>query len=121
MGFNFEAPRVWQDAMAYNTDTAYALALQLPDLERFNLAEQLRRAATSVALNIAEGSTGETPNETRRFIAYAIRSAVECAACHRLILRRGYPVDSTLLRTANDQIELLFARMQAFRKSIPER
>jgi len=34
---------------------AYAVARRLPSEERYNLADQIRRAATSVALNIAEG------------------------------------------------------------------
>lgn len=119
MGFKFEELRVWQDAMGY-TDTAYEMAIQLPDVERFNLAEQLRRAANSVALNIAEGSTSQSPKETRRFLGYAIRSAIECVACHRLIVRRRYAVEAGLMEVAEDQVERLFARLQAFRKSITE-
>ncbi len=34
---------------------AYRLAGQLPPEERYNLADQMRRAATSAVLNIAEG------------------------------------------------------------------
>lgn len=34
---------------------AYKLARRLPDVEKYNLCDQMRRAATSVALNIAEG------------------------------------------------------------------
>ena len=34
---------------------AYAVAKKLPAIEKYNLADQLRRAATSVTLNIAEG------------------------------------------------------------------
>lgn len=117
MGFKFEELRVWQEAIVY-TDTAYAISLQLPGLERFNLADQLRRAANSIALNIAEGSTSQSSRETRRFLGYAIRSAVECVACHRLIVRRGYPVEAQLLKSAEEQIELLFARLQAFRRSL---
>lgn len=34
---------------------AYRLARRLPKVERYNMADQVRRAATSVTLNIAEG------------------------------------------------------------------
>jgi len=34
---------------------AYGLAKRLPDYEKYDLARQLRRAASSVTLNIAEG------------------------------------------------------------------
>jgi four helix bundle protein len=34
---------------------AYTVAKLLPPEEKFNLSDQMRRAATSVALNIAEG------------------------------------------------------------------
>ena len=34
---------------------AYALAERLPAIERFNLADQMRRSASSAVLNIAEG------------------------------------------------------------------
>ncbi len=36
-------------------EAAYRLAARLPDYERYNLADQLRRAALSVLLNIDEG------------------------------------------------------------------
>ena len=61
------------------------VALSDTSIERFPrgrayLADQLQRAATSVALNIAEGA-GEFPrNEKARFYRMAKRSATECAA-----------------------------------------
>lgn len=45
-----------------------------------NLADQLERAATSVALNIAEGAGEFAPKEKVRFYRIALRSAGECAA-----------------------------------------
>jgi four helix bundle protein len=44
-----------------------------------NLSDQLRRAALSVPLNVAEGS-GKTERDARRFYSFARGSALECAA-----------------------------------------
>jgi four helix bundle protein len=51
---DFKDLEVWRAARAFRTEM-YKLAGQLPDLEKFGLASQLRRAATSVTANIAEG------------------------------------------------------------------
>jgi four helix bundle protein len=57
---------------------------------RAYLADQLQRAATSVALNIAEGAGEYSRQEKSRFYRMAKRSATECAAifdvCDRLRL-----------------------------------
>ncbi|MGK7313118.1 MAG: four helix bundle protein [Candidatus Longimicrobiales bacterium M2_2A_002] len=120
MAFRFEGLRVWQDALDYH-DAAYALASALPPEERFNLADQLRRASTGIALNIAEGSTSQSVNEQLRFLGYSVRSLIECIACHRLIDRRGYGIDLELLQTAESRAILLFKRLQAFRRALRER
>ena len=44
------------------------------------LADQLQRAATSIALNIAEGAGEFAVDEKARFYRIARRSATECAA-----------------------------------------
>ena len=80
MGYKFERLEVWQLALEY-ADLIYALAEQLPRSEDFNLKSQIVRAATSVALNIAEGSTSQSNAEQARFLGLAIRSVVETVAC----------------------------------------
>jgi len=45
---------VWQEARELRRQL-YVLAKRLPDCERFNAANQIRRAALSVTNNIAEG------------------------------------------------------------------
>ena len=45
---------MWKAARELRREV-YKLAKSLPELERFGLANQLRRAATSVTANIAEG------------------------------------------------------------------
>lgn len=52
----------------------------LPAEERFNLVQQLRRAAISVKLNLAEGSTRRTEPERIRFLEIARGSVVEVDA-----------------------------------------
>jgi four helix bundle protein len=50
----FEDLEVWQTAREVRKQL-YQLAERLPDLERYNLASQMRRAAVSLTANIAEG------------------------------------------------------------------
>jgi four helix bundle protein len=71
---------IWQRAMDYAVKI-YAFAAELPPDERHNLVAQLRKAAVSVPMNIAEG-TGCTPNpEFARFLGYAYRSRKELVTC----------------------------------------
>lgn len=51
---DFKDLEVWRTARDLR-HALYALARSLPDFEKFGLASQIRRAATSVTANIAEG------------------------------------------------------------------
>ncbi len=117
MAFRFEKLGVWQLALAY-TDAAYSIAEQLPRSERSGLSDQLTRAANSIALNIAEGSTGQSDVEQNRFLGYAQRSLVETVACLHLIKRRDYLAGPTPLRETYRAAEELFAKLHVFRRSL---
>jgi len=97
-------------------DAIYALVEKLPSKEEHNLKSQIVRAATSISLNIAEGSTGQTNAEQARFLSMAIRSLVETVACQHLIRRRSYLSDTTILDRAYEKSEILAKKLQAFRK-----
>ena len=45
-------------------DQVYELVNDFPEVERFNLRTQIVRAATSIGLNIAEGSTVDRGQQT---------------------------------------------------------
>ncbi len=113
----FERLEIWELSINY-VDLCYAISEQLPKREEFNLAAQLRRAATSVALNIAEGSTGQSDAEQARFLGMALRSLIETVACQHLIFRRQYAVDVALLRQAYKASDKLAAKIQAMRNTL---
>jgi four helix bundle protein len=117
MPFKFEKLDVWQQSLNY-IDTIYDIAAQLPADERFNMCSQITRAATSINLNIAEGSTGQTDAEQARFLGLALRSLIETVACQHIIHRRGWLQNATLLRQAYREASVLAARLQAMRKTM---
>ena len=55
----------------------YQITRQFPADERFGLTAQSRRAAFSVAANIAEGSARRGPREFRRFLDSSVGSLAE--------------------------------------------
>ncbi|MCP4680998.1 MAG: four helix bundle protein [Desulfobacterales bacterium] len=114
--YKFEKLEVWQLSLEY-TDMIYSIAAKLPDIEKFNLNSQITRAATSISLNIAEGSTGQSNAEQNRFLGMALRSLVETVACMKLIQRRNY-VEKGETQKLYVLSEKLFAKLTAFRKAI---
>src|ERR1041384_4111221 len=81
---------IWNRAMDYAV-AVYEFAASLPEQEKYNLASQLRRAATSAPLNIAEGCGATTNTEFGRFLGYAYRSLKEVVTALELSARL-YPV-----------------------------
>ena len=58
----------------------YKLTNQLPAEERFGMISQIRRAALSVHLNIAEGSSRKSEAERKRYYEIARGSVIEIDA-----------------------------------------
>jgi four helix bundle protein len=75
------------------------LAEELPE-GRGYIRDQLRRAANSIALNIAEGAGEFLPAEKAGFYRMAKRSATECAGqilvCERLGLSEAPRIEAAL-------------------------
>lgn len=55
----------------------YKATIKFPQEEKYNLVQQIRRAALSVHLNIAEGASRKSPLERKRFYEIARSSVVE--------------------------------------------
>ena len=80
---------IWNRAMDYAV-RVYEFLATLPAEEKYNLASQLRRAATSVPLNIAEECGSASNTEFGRFLSYAYRSLKEVVTALELC-QRLYP------------------------------
>src|SRR3989338_1088905 len=74
--FKFEKLKVWEKAVDFSTKI-HELTRKFPKEELYILNSQIKRAADSIALNIAEGSTGQSNAEFKQFVNYAIRSGIE--------------------------------------------
>ncbi len=66
----------WQKSMIL-AQQIYTCRQTFPPAERWGLVSQMRRAATSIPANIAEGQARNAPGEFRQFIGIALGSAAE--------------------------------------------
>ncbi|MEM7486894.1 MAG: four helix bundle protein [Bacteroidota bacterium] len=114
--FKFEKLIIWQKTMDFG-EVIDQLALKFPEREKFNLASQIRRASDSIALNISEGSIGQSNPEQKRFMGYSIRSLAEVVTCLFKAKRRHYINEIKFTELYNESFYLM-NMMSAFRKNI---
>ena len=89
MGFRFEKLEVWKDARKF-VNKIYEVTKTFPSEERFGLVDQLRRAALSIVLNIAEGSDRKSDKEFARFLRTSITSVEEVVTALYIALDQRY-------------------------------
>lgn len=89
MSFRFEKFTIWHDARKF-ANNIYNLTKNFPKDERFGLVDQLRRAAVSIALNIAEGSDRKSDIDFRRFLRLAMGSLEETVTALYISLDQSY-------------------------------
>lgn len=116
MAFKFEELRVWQKSVQL-TSLIDEVADEFPKKELYNLSNQIRRAADSVSLNIAEGSTGQTNPEFKRFLGISLRSGIEVIGCIYLAKERNIISDENFNKIYKEY-ESLITSIQALRKSL---
>ncbi|WP_452226777.1 four helix bundle protein [Lacinutrix cladophorae] len=77
--FKFEDLGIYTKAIEFG-EVVSKLIKNFPKEERFELTSQFKRAADSIALNIAEGSSG-TDKQFYNYLGNAWHSAHECVSC----------------------------------------
>lgn len=114
--FKFEELRIWHTAMDFG-ELIFDVSCRFPIDEKYNLISQIRRAADSIVLNIAEGSTGQSTKEFRKFIGYSLRSLAEVVTCLHKAKRRKYLPESEF-SSFYTQSYTLMNSMGAFRATL---
>jgi four helix bundle protein len=108
--------KVWQRTMEFVT-IVYDLTKSFPAHELYGLISQIRRAATSIALNITEGATSGYDTEFKRFLQLAIRSANEVATGFEIAKRLGYCSEEQATKQIRECDEIA-AMLQGLSKSL---
>jgi four helix bundle protein len=109
--------RVWQDAMAL-AEECYAVMASFPREEMFGMTSQIRRAAASIAANIAEGHGRESTPSFVHFLQIAQGSLKELETHVTLSQRVGFTQEQALAKvfgqcdTLGKRLRLLIRALQ---------
>lgn len=110
MLFKFENLQIWQKALDLSDDINILTKGNFPKDELFILTSQIKRAADSVVLNIAEGCTGQSNAVFKNFLNYSLRSAIEVVSCWFIAKKRKF--------IAEDEFQILYNEYQSLTKMI---
>ena len=100
---------VWQKAMELVV-AIYSITETFPTQERYGLSAQMRRAAVSIASNIAEGSRRGTKKDFRHFLLTAYGSGAELETQCEIVARLPWGAHATLdpvLSTLDEVMRML--------------
>ncbi len=93
--FSFEKLEVWKLARQFFKFT-YSIIDNFPSFEKFNLVDQIRRASTSIVLNLAEGTSRHSLKEQAHFSEIAYGSAIEVYCAFLLAFDLEYIDENTM-------------------------
>lgn len=100
--FSFEKLDVWNLARTF-LKSVYPIIDSFPQKEKYNLTDQIRRASTSIVLNLAEMTSRSSLKEQAHFSKIAFGSSIEVYCSFLLAFDFGY-VNDKQLQSMKDQI-----------------
>ena len=114
--FRFEELEIWKLAIEY-AEELYNLIEKLPASEKYNLSDQLKKAALSISNNIAEGSGTATIKNFKSFLDISICSTLETVNLLHFAKRISYINEEERLRFYQ-KAEVLIRKIRAFKNSL---
>ena len=118
MGFDFEKLDVYKRAVQFILNV-YKATEKFPHDERYGLTGQLRRAAVSIATNIAEGSGRHHKRDHQQFLRMARSSCYECVPLLEIARELAYlsePARDALYKDCNALAMMLNRFINALNK-----
>jgi four helix bundle protein len=115
---NYEDLEVWQKAHAL-TVRLYVLTESFPRTEMFGLASQIRRAASSIGANLAEGCGRWGEGDMARYVQIAMGSGSELQNHLRLATDLGFLSESdysSSTKAVTSVRQMLTALLQTLRQ-----
>jgi four helix bundle protein len=119
MSFRFEKLRVWSDSRLL-IGRIYKITSKFPASEKYGLIDQIRRAAVSIALNVAEGSDKKSDKEFIKFLRTSLGSLEEVVTALYIALDLNY-VDRKDFDDLYNGLNLLASKINALINSIKKR
>ena len=110
--YKFQKLDVNQLAFNY-VENVFELSGKLPQGERYKLCDKMEQAATALALNITEGTTGQMNPGLSKFLRNAFRAYMETVACLDLIEEYGF-LPASDLSPLRKQGRHLFLKLAVF-------
>jgi four helix bundle protein len=74
--FSFEKLDVWQNSREFILDI-YTITVKFPSNEVYGITSQIKRSSSSIATNIAEGTSRKTNKDKAHFLTISYSSAME--------------------------------------------
>src|SRR3989344_5496429 len=93
---------------------------KFPDKEKDNIISQMRRAVTSIPLNIAEGSVKKSQREFLNFLSYAYGSAKELDVLLSMSKDLGY-ITKSQYDSIFGKLDELMAKLFGFMENVEEK
>lgn len=113
---DFRKMEIWNESMDFSIDI---YKIQFHQDERFGLQSQIRRSATSIPANIAEGSGRHTDKDFLHFLDIALGSAFETET-HLIITHRLQYISEETFKKLVNIINRIQAKIVKFKKAISE-
>lgn len=113
---SFEQLTVWKESQQLAV-LVYQVTKSFPKDETFGITSQIRRAASSISANIAEGFGRATINDKLHFLVIAYGSLLETKNFLYLSERLGY-INRTELTPLLEQVTSCQKLLNAFKRSL---